>query len=102
MPKRAPTDRHSERPSAVALSYELGRDPAPRVVASGRGLIAERIVDVARAHGVPVHRDPTVARLLQEVDVDGVIPQELYLAVAHILTVLYRAELEVRLANSRA
>lgn len=83
--------------SASALSYEFGVDPAPRVVAQGQGLVAERIVEVARAHGVPIHHDPVIARVLQAVDLNDHVPQELYLAVAQILTFLYRSQLESHL-----
>jgi flagellar biosynthesis protein len=86
-----------DRPSATALSYEFGVDPAPRVVAQGHGLVAEKIVEVARAHGVPIHHDPVIARVLQAVDVNDHVPQELYLAVAQILTFLYRSQLQSQL-----
>lgn len=86
-----------DRASAAALSYAAGVDPAPRVVAQGQGPVAERIVAVARAHGVPVHHDPVIARVLQAVDLNDHVPQELYLAVAQILTFLYRSQLESQL-----
>ncbi len=84
----------AERPSAAALSYESGVDRAPRVVALGLGPIAERIVEVAREHGVPIHHDAAIARVLQAVDLNDHIPHELYLAIAQILTFLYRSQLE--------
>lgn len=76
---------------AAALAYEPGVDPAPRVVAHGQGLLAERIIEVARAHGVPVHHDAATARILQSVEIDAHLPHELYLAVAQILVFLYTA-----------
>lgn len=83
-----PTDR---RASAVALAYGAG-DSAPRVVAKGRGLIAEEIVQRARAAGVYVHDSPELVALLMQVDLDAHIPPQLYVAVAELLAWLYRVE----------
>jgi flagellar biosynthesis protein len=76
---------------AVALKYAPG-DQAPRVVAKGRGLIAEEIVARAKAHGVYVHESPELVTLLSQVDLDERIPPALYVAVAELLAWLYRVE----------
>ncbi len=76
---------------AVALKYAPG-DQAPRVVAKGRGLIAEEIIARARAHGVYVHESPELVTLLAQVDLDDRIPPALYIAVAELLAWLYRVE----------
>ena len=81
----------SERLAAVALAY-AANDPAPRVVAKGRGLIAQAIIDRARAAGVYVHESPELVGLLMQVDLDRHIPPQLYVAVAEILAWLYRLE----------
>ncbi len=80
-----------QRAEAVALSYDPG-DGAPRVVAKGRGLIAEEIIERARAAGVYVHESPELLSLLMQVDMDERIPPELYVAVAELLAWLYRLE----------
>ena len=77
--------------SAVALAYSE-TDAAPRVVASGNGLIAEQIIARAHEHGVYVHESPELVALLLQVDVDQRIPPQLYLAVAELLAWLYRLE----------
>lgn len=79
------------RQEAVALHYasEMG---APRVVAKGRGLLAEEIIERARAAGVFVHESPELVSLLMQVDLDDRIPPELYVAVAELLAWLYRLE----------
>jgi flagellar biosynthesis protein len=77
--------------SAIALTYEAG-DAAPRVVAKGRGLIAEEIIARARQHGVAVHESKELVALLMQVELDGDIPPELYRAVAELLAWLYRIE----------
>jgi flagellar biosynthetic protein FlhB len=75
---------------AVALRYESGRMRAPRVVAKGERLLALRIIDVARRHGVPVVEDPPLARALhQAVPVGGEIPPALYRAVAEVLAYVF-------------
>lgn len=77
--------------SAVALAYRE-TDAAPRVVAKGRGLIAEEIIARARANGVYVHESPELVSLLVQVDLDERIPAQLYVAVAELLAWLYRIE----------
>ncbi|MBI3375625.1 MAG: EscU/YscU/HrcU family type III secretion system export apparatus switch protein [Betaproteobacteria bacterium] len=77
--------------SAVALAYAAG-DAAPRVVAKGRGLIADEIMRRAREAGVPVHASREMVSLLMQVDLDRHIPPELYRAVAELLAWLYRME----------
>jgi flagellar biosynthesis protein len=80
----------SDRQVAVALKYLRARDKTPQVVAKGRGSVAERIVDIARRKGVPVHRDSDLAEVLVKLDLDEWIPPELYKAVAEVLAYLYR------------
>ena len=77
--------------SAVALAYANG-DAAPRVVAKGRGLIAEEIIRRARDQGIYVHGSPELVALLMQVDLDTHIPAQLYVAVAELLAWLYRVD----------
>lgn len=83
-------DRPTRR-EAVALAY-LPADGAPRVVAKGRGLVAEEIIARARAAGVYVHESPELVALLMQVDLDERIPPALYVAVAELLAWLYQLE----------
>lgn len=76
---------------AVALAYSAGKS-APQVVAKGRGLLAEAIIERARMAGVYVHESPELVSLLMQVDLDQHIPPELYFAVAELLAWLYRLE----------
>lgn len=77
--------------TAVALAYREA-DAAPRVVAKGRGLVAEEIIAKAREHGVYVHESPELVSLLSQIDLDQHIPPQLYVAVAELLAWLYRIE----------
>jgi flagellar biosynthesis protein len=78
-------------PLAAALSYRPGEDPAPRVVAKGRGPVADRIAALAERHRVPLHRDPDLAQLLMTMDLGEEIPVEAFTVVAEILAFLFRA-----------
>lgn len=80
-----------KRQQAVALAYQDGQ-AAPRVVAKGRGLLAQAIIERARQAGVYVHESPELVALLMQVDLDQHIPPELYLAVAELLAWIYRLE----------
>lgn len=77
--------------AAAALAYREG-DLAPRVVAKGRGLLAERIIEQARASGVYVHESRELLALLMQIDLDSHIPPQLYVAVAELLAWLHRLE----------
>jgi len=76
---------------AVALAGEQEADKPPKVVAGGRGRIAEQILEVAFAQGVPVREDADLAQLLTSIDIDSDIPVEAFVAVAEILTYVYQA-----------
>lgn len=78
-----------EKKKAVALTYDGLKDEAPRVKAKGEGVIAEKIIDVARKHGVPVKDDPDLIEVLSKLDIDEQIPPEIYVAVAELLAFVY-------------
>jgi flagellar biosynthesis protein len=87
------------RRSAVALRYQPEApflDAAPRLVAKGQGLLADRILDLARASGIPVEHDPDLLAALEPLDIDRLIPPELFQAVAVTLAALYRANKQAR------
>jgi len=76
------------RQQAVALAYDAERGP-PRVVAKGRGMLADAIIERAKAHGVYVHESRELVALLIQVDLDKHIPTSLYRAVAELLAWLH-------------
>jgi flagellar biosynthesis protein len=79
-----------KKPKAVALKYEKEKDAAPRIVAKGRGSVAEKIIETARAHNVPLHEDKNLVQVLEALDLETEIPPELYRAVAEVLACIYR------------
>ena len=78
--------------TAVALRYEEGTDAAPRVVASGRGTIAEVILRRAEEAGVTIRQDAALTTALAHLDIGDSIPPELYRAVAEVLAYVYQLD----------
>ncbi|MEJ7556609.1 MAG: EscU/YscU/HrcU family type III secretion system export apparatus switch protein [Aquificaceae bacterium] len=74
-----------EKKKAIALRYDQGRDKAPVVVAKGVGELAEKIIETAKKHGVPVLEDKALISALMKVEIYEEIPPELYRAVAKVL-----------------
>ncbi len=72
---------------AVALKYD-GQN-APKVTAKGEGISAEQILELAEKHGIPLQNEPELARILAQVPIGDEIPQELYIAVAEIISFAY-------------
>jgi len=85
-------EKLSSRQVAVALAYGQNNGGAPKVVAKGRGLIAQAIIERAKQNGVFVHESEDLVGLLMKVELDQEIPPQLYLAVAELLAWLYRLE----------
>jgi len=75
---------------AVALKYRAGEDNAPRVAAKGEGWIAEKIIEMARKHGIPVKDDPDLVEVLSKLDLSEEIPAEIYVIVAELLAFVYK------------
>jgi len=90
----------TRRLKAAALAYRPGKDGAPRVTAAGRGLVAERIVETARAAGLPIREDAALAEVLSRLDPGEEIPPDTYRAVAEILAFLYRLDRRGQAAGS--
>jgi len=78
--------------AAAALAYNPACDNAPRLVAGGRGSVAERILERARAAGVPIYHDAALALALAGLDIDEEIPPELYQVVAAVIAWVYELE----------
>ncbi len=89
-----------KRPLATALSYDPDKDNAPRVVATGKGSIAERILERAEKAGVPIYKNEPLALTLAGLGLEEEIPPELYQLVAEVIAWVY--ELENKKAEGRA
>lgn len=78
------TEEQKKRLEAIALSYEAGEE-APKVLATGRGYMAEKILEKAKEENIPIHKDEKVADALADLEIGAYIPKELYEVVAEIL-----------------
>jgi flagellar biosynthesis protein len=74
---------------AVALAYRPESDNAPKVIASGKGEVAQRIIDIAKEHHIHIHDDPDLVEALSQLDLDEEIPTELYIVVSELLAFVY-------------
>ena len=75
---------------AVALLYDKEKSDAPRVIASGRGVIAQKIIETAHQSGIHIQEDPDLVEILSKVPVGEDIPVELYQTIAEILSFVYQ------------
>lgn len=84
-------DPPDTRDVAVALHYDREKDNSPKIVASGSGALAERILEIAFLNGVKVRKDEDLAELLSALEIGNEIPVEAFTAIAEILSYVYRA-----------
>jgi flagellar biosynthesis protein len=79
------------KPNPLAVAVQYDAPDVPRVVAMGRGEVGQRIIDLAREHGVPMEQNAVLAEALSTVELEEEIPEALYLAVAEVLAFILRA-----------
>ncbi|MDQ0337439.1 flagellar biosynthesis protein [Caldalkalibacillus uzonensis] len=77
---------------AVALQYDSEQHDAPVVKAKGTGLVAERIIELASQHGIPIYEDPSLVELLSKLELNEQIPEEIYAVIAEVLAMVYELE----------
>ncbi|HLS67488.1 MAG TPA: EscU/YscU/HrcU family type III secretion system export apparatus switch protein [Pseudogracilibacillus sp.] len=77
---------------ATALSYDQQTDVSPKVTATGRGLVAEEIIERAKEHNVPIVEDESLVELLSTLEINETIPPELYEAVAEVFAFVYNVD----------
>lgn len=82
--------------TAIALEYDPYLDEAPKVLATGKGLVAEKIIEEAKKSDVPVHKDSKLAGTLSKLEIGDMIPPELYEAVAEVLVFVDAMEKKLR------
>lgn len=83
---------YGKRSHAIALHYGV-EDSAPKIVASGPGEIARRILQIAKENNVPIHQNDTLTSVLSNFEIGATVPEECYRAVAEILAFLFRTDL---------
>ena len=77
---------------AAALRYNAEEDTSPKMVAKGKGLVAERIIELAKECGVPIHEDSELVEVLSALELNEDIPPDLYKAVAEVLAFIYKLQ----------
>ena len=80
----------STRRQAAALRYEPKRDHAPKLIAKGQGALAEKLIELAKQHDIPIRQDKNLLQTLSRLDLNQEIPAEVYQVVAEILAFIYR------------
>ncbi|MEK3886992.1 EscU/YscU/HrcU family type III secretion system export apparatus switch protein [Bacillus sp. FSL K6-3431] len=80
------------RQEVVALKYRQDTQDAPIIIAKGKGIVAENILEKAREKEIPVQQDPSLVALLGQLNVNETIPEELYKAVAEVFAFVYRLD----------
>ncbi|RAP39156.1 hypothetical protein DID80_00700 [Candidatus Marinamargulisbacteria bacterium SCGC AAA071-K20] len=83
---------------AIAVKYDVEKGTAPKIIATGKGRIAEKILEVAEEHRIPFYEDQTLSDLLEKLEIDDEIPPELYTLVAEVLAFVYQLD---KLAKKR-
>ena len=83
-----------KRKEAVALTYDPSQSDAPKVIAKGKGKIAENILEKAKEHDIPIQEDPSLLEILGQLNIDESIPEELYKAVSEVFAYIYHIDRE--------
>jgi len=96
-PEILPSTAEAKR-TAVALRYDIEKDAAPLVIASGRGVVADEILRIAEENRIPLYENPRLAEILSKLELDTQIPKEMYVLVAEVLYFVYQLD---RMAEKR-
>ncbi|QGH34521.1 hypothetical protein GI584_10985 [Gracilibacillus salitolerans] len=86
------TEQERYRKRAAALQYDTETDVAPKVTATGKGYVAEEIVERAKQNKIPIQSDPSLVELLSELNINEQIPEELYQVVAEVFAYIYQVD----------
>jgi flagellar biosynthesis protein len=89
-------NNHEKRKEAIALKYNTELDSAPKVVAKGKGVIADEILSKALEFGVPIQEDPSLVEVLSQLEINQTIPEDLYSVVAELFAFIYRADQQLK------
>lgn len=90
---------NKKRKKAVALRYDKEKGHAPKIVATGKGLVAENVIGKAKENNVPILEDESLVEILAELNINETIPEELYQAVAEVFAFVYRADQTIKRKN---
>ncbi|MFA4967234.1 MAG: EscU/YscU/HrcU family type III secretion system export apparatus switch protein [Candidatus Margulisiibacteriota bacterium] len=97
-PEEGENKSPQKKRAAVAMRYDVDRDKAPVILATGKGPIADEIIRVAEDNKIPLYEDPELAQLLAKIELDTEVPPELYVLVAEVLFFVFQLD---RMAEKR-
>ena len=86
------TDQKQTPKQAVALRYQANEMDAPTVIAKGKGVTAESIIQKAKEYDIPIQEDPSLVEVLAKLELNQQIPEELYQVVAEVLAFVYQTD----------
>ncbi|GGI14256.1 EscU/YscU/HrcU family type III secretion system export apparatus switch protein [Gottfriedia solisilvae] len=89
-------NNQEKRKEAIALKYNTELDSAPKLVAKGKGVIADEILSKAKEFGVPIQEDPSLVEVLSQLEINQTIPEDLYSVVAELFAFIYRADQQLK------
>ncbi|MFW6035625.1 MAG: EscU/YscU/HrcU family type III secretion system export apparatus switch protein [Halothermotrichaceae bacterium] len=84
--------KNNEKQKAAALKYDINKDNAPRIIASGKGDLAKKVLEAAQKNDIPIKENQDIVDILVKLNIGEEIPPELYQAIAEILSFIYRLE----------
>lgn len=90
MIQRKRLDKQIRQKKAVALRYDEDKDPSPKVIGKGIGPLAEKLLELAHEHKIPIHEDADLVEVLSRLELNEEIPESTYFVVAEILSFVYR------------
>jgi flagellar biosynthesis protein len=82
----------NKQTKAIALAYDSSQHEAPKIVAKGKGLVAEKLIEKAKEHNVPIQEDSSLVELLSQLQINETIPEQLYQAVAEVFAFIYKVD----------
>lgn len=85
----------TSRRAASVLKYEENQDVSPKLIAKGKGIIADQIVKEAEKYQIPIRKDPSLTELLSQLEINQSIPEELYQAVAEVFAFVYKIDQKI-------
>jgi flagellar biosynthesis protein len=83
--------RNIQKKSAIAINYDKEKDVAPKIVAKGKGVVADKIIELAKQNNIPLYEDPDLIEVLSKLDLGQEIPPELYKLIAEVLIYIYKS-----------
>lgn len=81
----------SYKKTAVVINYNKEKDTAPKIIAKGKGILAEKIIEIAKQNNIPIYEDPDLIEVLSKLDLGQEIPPQLYKLIAEVLIYVYKS-----------